>query len=167
MGPDPSLGNPNTDCQYQGFYGIKWDTPNGIPANTPMVYTFTLDGLYADEQVHYSAKAAEFCNLGTITGPSKSCAKMPLVRLQKSCLTPDAFAGGTLQYTIAVNNPGEVALSNINVSDPGATISGTIAGPLTWTAVYGKRPDGRTRWRIAPYVGASFGRGGGFEDRRG
>jgi uncharacterized repeat protein (TIGR01451 family) len=123
VGPaiDPALGNKNTDCQRKDFYGIKWDA--GIQAPTvgnPVTYTVTLEGLWATGTVEYSAKAGEFCNLGTTTGAT--CRKMPAIRINKSCDDEGGvFVGGTLHYTVTVTNIGDVSLSNISVSDPGAT----------------------------------------------
>lgn len=123
VGPDidPSLGNRNTDCQRSDFYGIKWDSAIQAPTvNNPVTYSVTLAGLWATGTIEYSAKAGEFCNIGTTTGAT--CRRMPAVRINKSCDDTDGvFAGGTLHYTITVTNLGQVPLANVSVSDPGAT----------------------------------------------
>lgn len=143
VGIDGSLLNDkNTDCFPTSMYSIKWDMT--IPPDTPTVFTFTLNGLYAVGDSRFAAKAANLCNIGNIEGPSLSCAIAdPKIDVQKTCL-PDVFVGDMMTFVVTVINNGNVSLSNVAVDDaaldfhqviPSLPAGGQAVFTLTKTAV--------------------------------
>ncbi|MEW5700875.1 MAG: VWA domain-containing protein [Candidatus Zixiibacteriota bacterium] len=99
-----------------GLYGIKWDTPNGIPANTPVQFCFTINRVLAVEQSDFAPKAGSNIGIATICGASVLC--QPPVPL-------------FTDTTIAMCSPTEVCLPLGPVGDPDGNLEGCelISGP--------------------------------------
>src|SRR4030066_397576 len=70
-----------------GIFGIKWDTT--LPANTPTLFCFTLDGLYIVEPILFAAKAGSNSNIANVSGASLTCQECQLLILCPSDLSTD------------------------------------------------------------------------------
>ncbi|MCM2317427.1 MAG: hypothetical protein NDJ92_19945, partial [Thermoanaerobaculia bacterium] len=131
VGFDNSLAN--ADCEYTGFYGIKWDGNNGLvsPGQT-IQFSVTLRGLYDVGTILTASKAGTKCNLNTVPGPSLDCDLVdhPICSVKPSSAsicagqsaTFEAFAaGGVGPYTYAWTGPNGFAATSkaITVSDAG------------------------------------------------
>jgi hypothetical protein len=131
LGYDPTdLPVDSTDGSVAGFAGkvIKWDNmPDGyLTPGVEKFFSFTLDNTYAvTSGVMFWAKAGTLANQGVIDGPSCEIAN-PDIDVEKSC-TDDVFVGDMINYTITVENTGNVTLTNVVVSDPLAGIDEVIA----------------------------------------
>jgi hypothetical protein len=97
---------------------IKWDVKDGVTFEKGVEYqfSFTLGATYAVGPVTFFAKAGADHNEALIYGPTCDIAT-PSIDVEKSCVL-EAWVGDTIAYVITVSNTGNVALSDVVVSDP-------------------------------------------------
>jgi uncharacterized repeat protein (TIGR01451 family) len=122
-GGNPEIGrDPTTNVT-----GIKFDQE--FNDNETRHYYITVNGNYAQEQITIAAKAGPGFSTALITGPSLTCAPSftpaPAIDIEKYTNGEDADAapgpqiteGQPVNWTYVVVNTGNVALSNIVVTD--------------------------------------------------
>jgi hypothetical protein len=124
--PHSSVGTDPTT----GVFGIKWEgnSVNGIVAGVSYDFSFTLNQAFAVASVPWAPKAGTNNATGLIYGPSCDIVN-PSIAISKSCPAA-AFVGDVIEYDITVTNDGNVPLTDVVISDPGATPSVINVGSL-------------------------------------
>ncbi len=121
---DPSNGVIAEDGST-GLYGIKWDNIENFPADTAIIFSFTLDQMYAADHSQFAPKAGVNFNIATICGPSTDC---DIIGDPCDNNIPPTASCPSID-TIFVCDLSQICLPGFNCSDPdGNLASSTLLG---------------------------------------
>jgi len=104
------------------LYGIKWDDIRNFPADSPVLFSFTLDQLLAVDHTQFAPKAGVNQNIATICGPSIFCDI--LIDSCENNSSPAANCPG--DTTIVAGEFTEICLNGFGAIDPDGNLASVL-----------------------------------------